>query len=550
MRKMKKIASLLMALVMVMAMSVTAFAEDDPTGPDVETESEYSITISSAAVRETYSAYKVFDVTYSGTSYAYTIDSSSSAFYSVVNTSDIFTLTQVNGSTTYVVELAAIKDGVDETSGETIYRTATAAEILAVLSQADLEEVVADGTAVGTTSGETTTATINLNDDGYYYVTTTLGSVAMLDTADPKITITDKNGEPTPDKQVLEGEGYGSTSDASVGDTVYFKTTITDIAGATDLILHDKMTNLNSVSILSVVYYSSSTDTEGTSLSGAGEGAAYTLITDSTTLTDDCTFEIAFSDSFESNTLKTASSDAYIVVSYTAVITSNAVTNGATNETNLNYGENGNSTSTTDTTTTYTYGFNVYKYTGEGDEATALPGAQFVLSKTVDVTVDEETTQVTYYAVVENGVLTGWTTHLSAEEGDAEDTVYATVLTSGEDGKISVDGLDGGRYSLTEIEAPTGYNKLTAPIVFNITGIVDQETGDLTGNYSVSLAEDNTGSETVDNTTNVINVQNNSGSELPSTGGIGTTIFYVVGTVLVLGAAVVLITRRRMSSEA
>ena len=111
-------------------------------------------------------------------------------------------------------------------------------------------------------------------------------------------------------------------------------------------------------------------------------------------------------------------------------------------------------------------------------------------------------------------------------------------------------GLDDGYYRLTETKAPEGYNKLESPIEFTISATHDENSSDpkltdLTGNvtsgeatFTSSLTGETDGSLTT-------NVVNESGSTLPSTGGIGTTIFYVVGGILMVGAAILLITKKR-----
>ncbi|MBQ8076486.1 MAG: LPXTG cell wall anchor domain-containing protein, partial [Oscillospiraceae bacterium] len=102
------------------------------------------------------------------------------------------------------------------------------------------------------------------------------------------------------------------------------------------------------------------------------------------------------------------------------------------------------------------------------------------------------------------------------------ETLVDTIITNGN--TVTINGLDGDlTYQLTETEAPTGYNKM------------NPDTVDVPPN----------GSKTFD----AQNVENNKGTQLPSTGGIGTTIFYIVGAVLVIGAGVVLVTRRRMNDQ-
>ena len=111
------------------------------------------------------------------------------------------------------------------------------------------------------------------------------------------------------------------------------------------------------------------------------------------------------------------------------------------------------------------------------------------------------------------------------------DPSSATVtFTTDETGRINLQGLDSGVYYLFEEKAPDVYNKLTSDITINIDadGKIKQNQQEITDGY--------------------IPVRNNSGGIMPTTGGIGTTIFYIVGSVLLVGAGVLLVVRKRMSS--
>ena len=99
-------------------------------------------------------------------------------------------------------------------------------------------------------------------------------------------------------------------------------------------------------------------------------------------------------------------------------------------------------------------------------------------------------------------------------------------MTTGNTGKFKIQGLDAGRYYLTETQQPAGYNKLKDPIE-----IVIDENGDI---------------KVDTNKVDEVKVLNNTGSLLPSTGGMGTTLFYIFGAILVIGSGVVLITKKRM----
>ena len=112
------------------------------------------------------------------------------------------------------------------------------------------------------------------------------------------------------------------------------------------------------------------------------------------------------------------------------------------------------------------------------------------------------------------------------------ETGTVTEITTDATGKFTIQGLDADTYYLTETAAPAGYNKLAGPvtIVIGANGVVNGTTEAPQG---------------VDE----VKVLNQSGTELPSTGGMGTTIFYVLGSVLVLAAVVLLVTKKRMNTK-
>lgn len=131
-----------------------------------------------------------------------------------------------------------------------------------------------------------------------------------------------------------------------------------------------------------------------------------------------------------------------------------------------------------------------------------------------------DTTTKYYYKWNETDKKVEWTT----------DKAQATVKTTDDKGAASFDGLKDGTYYLEEVEAPAGYNLLKDPVQITVNG--------------ANATTANLSSLTVTG-----NVENSSGAELPETGGMGTTIFYVLGSVLILAAVVLLVTRKRMSSR-
>ena len=232
------------------------------------------------------------------------------------------------------------------------------------------------------------------------------------------------------------------------------------------------------------------------------------------------TFTITFAQSY----LDTITSATNLYVKYSATLNKDAVVGlpGNENKSALKYGDSTNTKSTPDSETiTYTWDMDILKY-GDGDEKKVLENAKFVL-------LDKNASKV---ATIVDGKVTGWVA-VPAESADGTITwPDNTILTTGEDGKIHIDGLDADTYYLREIKAPAGYNEL---------------------NTDVKVTIDHEGKITVDDSadkTDLVKVNNNSGTELPSTGGTGTTIFYVLGSILVIGAGVLLVTKKRMNDKA
>ena len=473
----RKILSLVLALVMVMGLAATAFAEEGG-----ETTTNGSITITNALGGETYNAYQILYLeSYNAEKniYAYKanpawkdwLKEESQKQYVSIN--DQGYVTWVEGAS--AADFAKAAKG--QLSGKTVAGSA---------------KPIADGPA-----------TISDLQLGYYLVDSTVGALCELNTTNPNMTITDKNERPTIEKKVQEDfdESWGDVNDADIGQTVNFKSTVSAKPGARKYVVHDKMdSKLEFVGVTSITA-GSTTLTEGD----------YTVVT--TGLLDDCTFHIVFTETY----LDSITADTNIVINYTAKLTSDAVAGtGYVNETWLDYGDNQHTEH--DTTTTYTWKLPIYKYHMDGETKTALAGAEFILYKG-----SEENRE---YAQVTNGKLTGWT----------KEKTEATKLVSDAKGMIEVEGLDADTYYLEETKAPRGYNKLAGHVKVEISHTVI----DAPAHMTHTLKQDETVVEKVE-------IENKSGTLLPETGGIGTTIFYVLGSILVIGAVVLLVTRKRMS---
>lgn len=463
MKKTKRIATVLLALVMVLSLSVCAFA----AGTN-------SITVNGAQGGETYKIYKMLDlkVNLDENAYSYTVNAKWNAFFTGEGAGAAY-VTIDNGYVTW-------KDGKDTAENMEAFAKAAA-------NYATVKGVAAVATQTPAADGSIVFEGL---DAGYYLITSTNGTLAMVDTtpANPNPAVEEKNPNPTVNKEVKEDSTneWGDSNSAQIGDTVYFHTTVNLKHGAKNYVLHDKMgkeLTLNADSI---------------TIAGLTKGTDYTVVTSD--LSDGCSFEVRFTQTY----LDTITAPTTLVVEYNAVLNENAkVESAALNKTQLTWGD-ANYTEW-DKTETNTYKFAVLKYAGADTAKHPLAGAEFQLKDASGKVVKLIKVSDTEYRVA-NGNETG-----------AVDS-FTTVAT----GNIVIKGVDLDNYTLVEIAAPEGYNMLKDPV-------------------KVIVNADNA---------LVVEVPNNTGAELPSTGGIGTTIFYVVGGILVVGAAVVLTTRKRMEKNA
>ncbi len=376
---------------------------------------------------------------------------------------------------------------------------------------------------IAPTAGPTTAASGTVSFEnlplGYYLVDSSVGTICSLGTTNPNATITEKNDVPTNAKEVQENStgNWGSTNDAKIGDPVQFRSTITGQPGTISYVFTDTMSKGLSFNNDIVITRGGETV--------AADGNYAIAVT--STVAGETVFTITFTDAFVADFASQAAVDAatnVIVVSYSATLTSDAVIGmpGNPNKSELSY-SNGDVTLTTPASETKTYAWpmEITKFTMRDGAETLLAGAEFSLALQGSATP---------IRLVPTDVADTYRVATATDENPV------TTITTTYSGKLYIQGLDAGNYQLTEVNAPEGYNKLAGPVAFTINGTTAGENmGQLGGDF------------VVDNIN--IKVENKTGLVLPSTGGIGTIIFTVVGAVIIIGAVAFLFARRRHSKS-
>ena len=511
MKKFRKILSVVLTLVMVLAMAAPGFA-----GTGTNEQDNGTIEISDTNLGETYKIYKIFDLesfsfpdvdeegnpieSESG-NYSYYI-TSNSAWYGFVSTggagASYISLTpagEIGGASKYYV-----------TWKEAAGTAEQFAKLALQYAETETNNVSDNGSRKSQVDGEILTFS-NL-DLGYYLVDSSTGALCSLDTTNLVAEIDEKNNEPTVAKEVKEDAdgNWGESNTAEIGDTVYFKITIKAQPGAQNYVLHDQMSDGLTLKQDTITVK----DASGDSLV---LGRDYTLPSN---LTDGCDFEINFVQTYLDSI---TASDTIITVEYSATLNGNAVISGGsssnTNKTKLSYGDG--SETVEDQTNTSTFSFDLVKT----DNANKLlANAEFEL-------YDQQVNGNKILLVKTDA----YTYRLATPEEIGATGFKSAVIVTNDISKITVNGLDTNTtYWLDETKAPEGYNELNGRVE------VKMENQNLSTSMGGTLWEDGDGG---------IHVINKTGALLPSTGGIGTTIFYAAGIVLMAGAVFFVVRRKR-----
>ena len=564
MRKAKKLAAVLLSLTMAMLLTIPAFAAEN-----------YSITIQNDKTGHTYEAYQIFTGDVSS-------DAQQGGNEEGPILSNIVWGSGVNGAGL----LAALQEADAEKYGQcedaADVAEALGAENAAAADAAAFAEIAAEhltdatGTANAPVEGN---YVIEGLPAGYYlvkdqdgslegdadaateYIVQVLGNVAM----EPK-----DSDIPTVEKKVSEedyhqNDGYGTTyndvADWDIGDSVPFKLigSIPDMSAydTYEYIFTDTLSNGLTLQEGTVrVYIAVNRDDEVRDYTPLTEGEDYTLTVNNVE-NGGGSFSIDFDD------LKTApyvdqGNRNFVIVTYDATLNANAEIglDGNPNDVYLEFSNNPNGDglgrTAEDTVIVFTYELDGTKVDGENAE-TKLEGAEFVL-------LNGGHTRVAH---IENGKLVGWINlpegygdrnynEIPYETWQALDGTTSVIMTSAAEGVFGVSGLDEGTYYLMEIKAPTGYNLLENALRLDIAAATangQNWAGDPAAALTaLTIDVDQGGAQNGDVGTGAValTVANNQGATLPETGGMGTTLFYLIGGLLVAGAGILLVVRLRM----
>lgn len=530
----KKLFYILTAFLVVVGMGLSSVKAADETG---------SITITNPATGVTYTPYKIFDTAVNGAedskTYVYSI-SSNSPWFSWLKDKMYLTTTQPSGTAGEdfnQVEVLTTADGKTSTTG--YYFTVNETNVISFANDVQTaiindvnkkeEDRVFESAADGQPGSNTNTSIVfNGLPLGYYIVSPSVvkdgvwgspdaavngGAIANLTSNEPDRTISPKSTKPTVVKSAKE-DGKPTDGSVSVGDVVEFtlKGYVPDTTGYSDYkyILKDTMNNMT---LLIDDSHQIKVTVGGNALTNTEENKFWT----STGTNGVAGLEVKI------DVPKLQSSEYIgkeINVTYFATITDAAATAGANNSVILTYGPNLGEETDKSEVIFSTTSINVLKV-DNSNPANPLAGAKFTLKQDIK--------DGKYYQ--------GISGNASVWGSDATDFV------TNKDGKLVFNGIEAGDYILTETKAPDGFTLLANPIQIS----VDKD-GNVSfkNDYSDSLISFPVNAE--DNTHKTVVVTNVIGGHLPETGGSGTTMLYVAGGILVAGAAIVLITKKRMEA--
>lgn len=493
MKLIKKIAAIMFAFMMVFTLSSNVNAE--------ETTGTGKIIINQAVDKAEYKIYKLLTLeSYDKKNniYSYKIDSKWVNFFEQGDIKNTYVATE-NG---YVTKW--IGEG---TENETRMQEFTKKALEYAKNPANGITATDKKTATGDS------VTFDHLGLGYYLVDSSSGALCGLTTTDDQITITEKNEAPTVEKKAKLDRDTQYKSNAlyaEISKKIDFQIGFTATKGVENYVLHDIADDGISVDSNSIKVQVNGVDKLENE---------YNLDKNPS---DGCTFDIDFRNMLNENDNVVVTYTGHLKENANILDLSNPENTGNANKSYLTYGHKNKSNESE--VIIYTFSMPVFKYTKLDDGSQkGLGGVEFKLStdtagnnllsfkKETSVT-DASGNSIDVYTLVPQST-----------------TGSTTVITTPESGRFKLNGLN-GEYYLTETKALSGYNKLDAPIKVTIKGQV------------INVGEGV-------NVKNTVEVLNNKGSLLPSTGGMGTTLIYLIGAALVLGSGIVLANKKRAKAK-
>ena len=487
MNRIKKLIVGFLVSAMVLGMAITAYAASG------------TITIGNANAGQTYDAYRVFDFVPADEG---NLQDSGGIYKLASKFSGLPSYTYDNdGSSVAMSSFFTVGDNdILDTSG-----LATEDDVK-VFGKAVLAYVKANGIANdgSTTASEEGVATISVSEYGYYVVDSSLGSAVSVNTTKPDAAITEKNSAPEIKKSVTDATNKSTVysdntgNDAQIGDTVEFTIAADLKRGGENYAIVDTLTPG-----LTLV------DVQDSNISFSNGDLAYPIDNAYVDENGNKGVMITFEGEPKADTTAT--------VVYQAVVNKDAV---VASEENINeaFLIYGNGTETTHVTTkTMTYPLQIKKIARGDNSGKVLPGAEFQVIREFDNSVVKLTkVSDTEYKV------------------DPEGTVEAIVTVT--ETPVTVEGLNAENYVLVETKAPQGYNLLESSVTVGGTEYKHAQKVTVSNTSKAGAVQ-------------VATVEDGTGLTLPSTGGIGTTIFYIIGGILVVAGIAYFIVRRKADAE-
>ena len=523
MKHMKKLVSVLLTLVMALALTIPAFAAN--------------VTNST---NHSYKAYQIFSGTQADNSaplgdVEWGSGINGEAFLRELKTDARFVADSTNifASSNTAKDVAAVLGGYTDSSEVAKAFANVAAKHLTTTAT----DIASDATSVSMATGYYLLVdTSPLTGEGAFAAH---NSALLQVTNKGDITIAVKYSVPTVDKGIVKGADLVEADDVNIGDDVTFRLTGT------------LPTNYADYETYKYVFH----DTLSTSLAYKGDAKVY-LVNDSSRTDITANFIISHESgvlTISCNNLKAisaVSASSEIVVEYTAELTKDAVIGSAGNKNDvyLEYSNDPNQTGSGNPTTSntpkdevlvFTYELDVTKVDGQ-DATKKLKDAEFVL-------LSSDKNKV---AKVADGKFVEWVADDDiTKNADGSYPAEYTLKSAETTGLFKIAGLDAGTYYLKETKAPAGYNLLKDVVKIEITATLNKSEDSPALTALTIKVNDGTATDgTLETGVVATNVVNNAGATLPETGGMGTTLFYVLGTILVLGAGVLLVSKKRMSS--